>query len=128
MCACTAQRGIINEQGLWTSYIKRSIDGGKTWGQAEKMKAKFKGPAKNPPILLPNGLMVSGASSWGATAVHVETSKDDGITWKSWPDISFDFDLTQPSIFPIGNGRYRMVCQPCISWHSHDLRMKFIET
>ena len=92
-------------------FIRRSLDGGKTWGKEEKMKTEKKGiigPAKNPPIILPNGAIISGATRNGES--YIELSRDNGFTWKKFPDISWSRDsFIQPSLLRWDDGFMRMV-------------------
>jgi predicted neuraminidase len=68
----------------WTGAYRKSHDGGKTWSAPAMLPAGLVGPAKNKPIRLSNGDVLSGTSteSWRAWACWVECSSDGGQRWQ----------------------------------------------
>jgi len=50
----------------WSGLLKRSCDEGASWSEAECLPAGIIGPAKNKPLLLPDGTLLCGSSieSW----------------------------------------------------------------
>jgi len=69
--------------GTWTAARKYSDDEGKTWSVAEHLPAGIIGPVRAKPLVLPDGVIVSGSSSesYHAWAVWIERSIDGGRTW-----------------------------------------------
>lgn len=67
----------------WTAARRSSLDDGRTWSPVEHLPAGLYGPIRTKPLLLPNGVIVSGTSveSYGSWAAWVERSKDNGKTW-----------------------------------------------
>lgn len=67
----------------WTGGRMASGDEGKTWSAPEHLAAGVLGPIKDKPLVLDNGVIVSGTSveSYSAWAVWVDRSTDNGKTW-----------------------------------------------
>ncbi len=67
----------------WSGVFIRSEDDGHTWSQPTLMPAGLLGPAKNKPITLSNGDILSPTSSetWQNWTSWVEISPDRGETW-----------------------------------------------
>jgi len=67
----------------WTAGRRASRDGGKTWLPQEHLPAGIYGPIKNKPLVLNNGMIVSGTSveSYRSWSCWVELSRDHGRTW-----------------------------------------------
>lgn len=98
---------------VWRGYMMRSRDGGLTWSDAEPMEPGIVGPAKNPPIILSDGTIMSPSSDenrdWTS---HVEVSHDGGYRWKRQPSLHFNGGIIQPAIFQTHDGVIRMVHSP----------------
>lgn len=97
----------------WKGYMKRSKDGGETWGEREGLPDGFLGPIKNKPELI-NGILVCPSSTekdgW---KVHFEYTKDAGKTWTKSADIN-DGKITsaiQPSILKYKDGSLQVLCR-----------------
>lgn len=68
----------------WSGFLRRSADGGDTWGREEPLPAGIIGPAKNKPLILPEDqslLCPSSALSFEAAASYVEKTPDFGRHW-----------------------------------------------
>lgn len=67
----------------WTGLYTKSTDDGRTWLAPQALPAGLLGPAKNKPLLLSNGQILSGTSSesWHAWSCWVEISGDGGGSW-----------------------------------------------
>ncbi|WP_231426033.1 exo-alpha-sialidase [Pedobacter sp. Leaf250] len=99
----------------WWAEFKTSIDDGKTWSKAEKLKDGFLGPIKNKPVQLPNGTILYPSSTesldekiWN---IHLEKSDSHG---KKWTKINIDcdtFGVIQPSILTYPNGKLQLLCR-----------------
>jgi predicted neuraminidase len=102
----------------WTAGRQFSRDGGKTWSPREHLPAGLYGPIKNKPLLLPNGVIVSGSSveSYRSWACWVERSTDAGKSWArigpvipaAAGETASTSGIIQPSIVPLGSSRLRM--------------------
>jgi predicted neuraminidase len=70
--------------GTWKGFMKTSKDGGITWSAQQALPEGILGPIKNKPVLLKNGTLLSPSSSEAkGWKVHMESSPDNGKTWKS---------------------------------------------
>ena len=69
----------------WTAGRRFSDDDGKTWSRIEHLPAGLLGPIRAKPLMLSNGVLLSGTSveSYGSWAAWVERSVDDGKTWST---------------------------------------------
>ena len=67
----------------WTAARRYSVNDGKTWSPIEHLPAGLLGPIRAKPLLLPDGVIVSGSSveSYSSWAAWVERSTDNGSTW-----------------------------------------------
>lgn len=67
----------------WTGLYIKSEDGGHTWSAPTALPAGLLGPAKNKPLLLSNGDILSGTSAetWRSWACWVEISHNGGQSW-----------------------------------------------
>lgn len=100
----------------WTGYIKRSADGGKTWGKTEPMPAGLLGPIKNKPVQRSDGAILAGTSveSHRAWAGWLERSTDDGKTWQRFGPIQVPghpHGLIQPTLFDLGGKKLLALCR-----------------
>lgn len=98
----------------WWGALKRSFDGGLTWGPEERLPKDIYGPIKNKPELLADGTLLCPSSSeddgW---RVHLEMSKDAGKTWTRTTAINTgkDFSAIQPSILFLPGGELKLLCR-----------------
>lgn len=97
----------------WTGARRSSRDAGQTWSPVEYLAAGVLGPIKNKPLLLADGVIVSGTSveSYQAWASWVERSTDNGKTWTKHGPIVFPGEprgTIQPAIVSMSPGRLRM--------------------
>lgn len=102
----------------WWGMEKNSIDNGLTWTKAKELPKNILGPIKNKPFQLFNGTILSPSSTETRTygelswKIHVEKSSDDGISWKKIPIDPFTkYDVIQPSILNLGNGKLKLLCR-----------------
>uniref|UniRef100_A0A061SIA7 Alpha-rhamnosidase-like protein n=1 Tax=Tetraselmis sp. GSL018 TaxID=582737 RepID=A0A061SIA7_9CHLO len=98
----------------WKGFLKRSSDDGKTWGPPEELGPGIVGPAKNKPIELEDGTILSGSSDEGGRdgkewTTWVEESRDKGRTWSRIGPIELEGRIIQPSLFRGKSGDVRMV-------------------
>ncbi len=98
----------------WKGWVKTSSDGGKTWSAATKLPEGILGPIKNKPVLLENGILLSGSSTedngWN---VHFEWSDNFGKTWHKTTDVKKDggYEAIQPTILLYQGGRLQALCR-----------------
>lgn len=97
----------------WWGMLRTSADNGKTWSEAKRLPEGILGPIKNKPVQLPDGTIISSASTetTGKPSVwrgHFERSSDNGNTWSivepSSPG-SPPLDIIQPSILFLGGDK-----------------------
>ncbi len=98
----------------WWGMVMTSADGGRTWSKPVRLPAGIEGPAKNKPIVLPDGTWLSGISTEGGKwTARVERSRDQGKTWiQSAPlNAAAVIRTIQPTLIRHGDGRIQMLCR-----------------
>lgn len=82
----------------WLGARKVSLDEGRTWSGEEDLPAGILGPIKDKPLVLGNGVIVSGSSVESATqwAAWIERSTDDGNTWTKFGPITVPPSIDVP--------------------------------
>jgi predicted neuraminidase len=111
----------------WTAGRRFSRDDGRTWSPPEHLPAGLYGPIRAKPLVLANGVIVSGTSveSYGSWAAWVERSTDNGKTWtRHGPITPPSGGIIQPVIVPMGGKHLRFfarstIGQICVA-DSHD--------
>ena len=89
----------------WRGMRTRSIDDARTWAAPEPLPEGIIGPAKNHPIEMASGTILSGSSTeddgW---RVHFEKTKDRGATWARTAPINDGkaIGLIQPALVRTG--------------------------
>lgn len=82
----------------WLGARKSSSDEGRTWSAAETLPAGILGPIKDKPLVLPNGIIVSGSSvEHGTWTAWIERSTDNGATWTHFGPITVPDNLDLPN-------------------------------
>lgn len=100
----------------WWGMMMTSADDGNTWSEARRLPDGVLGPIKDKPVVLPNGVWLSGSSTEASPAdwrVHFELSGDGGRTWSvAGPvDRGSGFNAIQPTLLFPGNGRIEALCR-----------------
>ena len=103
------------------SFMKRSQDGGVTWGAEEILPAGIRGPTKNKPVVLDGTLICPSSMAVGepsdffkATACWIEISEDGGLHWKKIGPLELShrkFGVIEPALFFDANGSLKMYCR-----------------
>jgi alpha-L-rhamnosidase len=98
---------------FWKGFMKTSNDGGITWSAQQALPDGILGPVKNKPVLLKDGTLLCPSSNESSGwHVHMETTRDNGKTWKSV--IVADGETKggiQPSILFHKDGRLQALCR-----------------
>ncbi len=112
-----------NSPGTWSAARKYSSDEGITWSNVEHMPAGLYGPIRAKPLLLPNGIILSGSSveSYGTWACWIERSIDNGRSWTRIgplaapaslashpPERGKPHGIIQPSLLDMGRRHIRL--------------------
>lgn len=108
----------------WVAARKFSLDEGRTWSPVEHLPAGLLGPIRAKPLVLGNGVIVSGTSveAWHAWSIWIERSTDNGITWSTIGPIPLaagnspanptapdrTHGLIQPSVVRLGKQHLRL--------------------
>lgn len=89
----------------WSAGRRFSDDDGKTWSPVQHLPAGLLGPIRAKPLLLPNGLLVSGSSveSYGSWAAWIERSTDDGEHWTTSGPITLPQLESAPQVLVRGS-------------------------
>lgn len=84
----------------WTGWMKRSSDGGVSWGEPEPLPDGILGPIKNKPLLLGTTLLCPSSTEREGWKVHIEYTDDLGVTWRKGSDLNDARPLTgiQPAL------------------------------
>ncbi len=123
----------------WLGARKVSSDEGRTWSAEEHLPTGILGPIKDKPLVLPNGVIVSGSSVEGSDwAAWIERSEDNGLTWTRFGPITIPDSADVPdekaiaamraAIHPIGDkypprDKTIGIIQPSVVWlGGHHLR------
>ena len=98
----------------WWGMVKRSTDGGVTWGAAERLPDGILGPIKNKPVVLADGSWLSPSSTEGnedGWLLHFERSRDAGATWEKIGPVAkgAPLDAIQPSVLFHKDGKLEAV-------------------
>ncbi len=102
----------------WTAARRFSLDDGKTWSPAEHLPAGLYGPIRAKPLVLENGVVVSGTSveSYRSWAAWIERSVDQGRAFTRIGPIALHVPapesgthgLIQPSVVMLGPQHLRL--------------------
>jgi predicted neuraminidase len=100
----------------WWGMMRRSHDGGITWGDPRRLPPGILGPIKNKPVWVANGVLLSGSSTESTDQpsrwrVHFELTGDTGRTWITVfpaPDEP-GIDAIQPSVLKYADGRLQAI-------------------
>ena len=98
----------------WSAGRKVSRDNGATWSAPEHLPAGLYGPIRAKPLVLPNGVIVSGTSveSYKSWAAWIERSTDNGKTWtRHGPIVPPTGGIIQPTIVSMGGKRLRFLAR-----------------
>lgn len=107
----------------WVAARRFSLDEGRTWSPVEHLPAGLLGPIRAKPLLLANGVIVSGTSieAYHAWSIWIERSMDNGATWSTigpiplatgnpanQPSPDRTHGLIQPSVVRLGKHHLRL--------------------
>jgi predicted neuraminidase len=109
----------------WRTFYTTSVDAGQTWSVPHPLRPDApggRGPVRTPPVRLPSGRLLAGASTetWGAAPrwdSFVEISDDDGRSWRRTDDIVIDRDtfpgagIIQPALWQTSMGQIRLLAR-----------------
>lgn len=130
----------------WSAGRRFSTDEGETWSPVEHLPAGIYGPIRAKPLVLPNGIIVSGTSveSYNSWSGWIERSTDNANTWTRIgpivappnPTATGTYGIIQPSVVRLKNGTLRMyarstqqIAKICVSDSADDgLRWSAVHT
>lgn len=107
----------------WVAARRFSLDEGRTWSPVERLPAGLLGPIRAKPLLLDNGVIVSGTSieAYHAWSIWIERSTDNGAIWSTIgpiplaagdpanpPALDRTHGLIQPSVVRLGKHHLRL--------------------
>ncbi len=108
---------------IWETWLTTSSDNGTTWTKPTELVKGNKGgrgPVRNKPILLSNGIWLAGASYENGQGdkhwdVFVDRSEDSGKTWQATPYLALDRShfngagVIQPTLWESSPGNVHML-------------------
>ncbi|WP_332837962.1 sialidase family protein [Sphingomonas sp. MA1305] len=103
----------------WWGMVRRSTDGGRHWGAAERLPDGILGPIKNKMAVASDGAWIAPSSREEGTPernrwfVRMERSTDRGIHWTALPPIAspMGIEAIQPSVLHYPDGRLEIVAR-----------------
>ena len=99
----------------WAGARKFSNDEGRTWSAEELLPKGILGPIKDKPLVLGDGVIVSGSSvEHGDWTVWIERSVDNGQTWTKSGPITLPQKIDVPAQAPSSRARTVGIIQPTI--------------
>jgi len=106
--------GYATQTSPWSTWLKTSDNEGKTWSEARQLIPDGhdgRGPVRNKPIVLSNGMWIAGASNEiGGWRAFFDRSNDKGKTWQATPYLTIDHNdikgrgLIQPTLWESAPG------------------------
>lgn len=107
----------------WVAARKFSLDEGLTWSPVEHLPAGLLGPIRAKPLILENGVIISGTSveAWLHWSIWIERSNDNGATWSTIGPIPLAAGI---AVSTTGTGRALGLIQPSVvHLDGHHLRL-----
>jgi predicted neuraminidase len=97
----------------WTAGRLASRDEGRSWSAPEHLPAGLYGPIRAKPLVLEDGVIVSGSSveSYGSWACWIERSIDHGRTWSRHGPVTVPRPASAP---PVPRGDETGIIQPVV--------------
>lgn len=98
----------------WWGMRKTSVDGGQTWSNPERLPEGIIGPAKNKPVELVDGTILSPSSSErSGWKVFIERSSDRGSHWQRLGPLADtgEFSAIQPALLVWPSGRLQLLAR-----------------
>jgi predicted neuraminidase len=98
----------------WWGMMMTSDDDGTTWSPVHRLPDGIIGPAKDKPIQLSDGTILSPSSTENDGAkIHFETTADLGSTWSKTDSLNDGklIKLIQPTLLDHGNGLLQFLCR-----------------
>lgn len=92
------------------SFLMTSEDGGKSWGEPQRLPAGVRGASKNKPVLLEDGTLICPDNS--GSRMSFDRTKDFGKTWL--PTVmtpKSEIDAIQPTILTHQDGRLQALAR-----------------
>jgi predicted neuraminidase len=95
----------------WWGMVTVSKDEGSSWSRPVRLQDGILGPIKNKPIQLADGKILAPSSTeHGGWHVHVESSLDNGGTWRSTGPLNGDdLSVIQPTLLPYSDNKIQML-------------------
>lgn len=107
----------------WVTYVKRSADGGNTWGERERLSDGMLGPIKNKPIRMSNGSWLCGSSdeAEGRWFCVMETWHPHGNSWRRSEPLRIEAPenhrgIIQPTLWESSPGKLHALMRSDCGW------------
>ncbi len=97
----------------WSSFLRRSSDGGRTFGEPNAIPAPFLGPIKNKPLLLGGRLLCPSSRENKGWRAHLEWFDPRHEHWAIAAELDDPHSLSpiQPALLDYGGGRIQALAR-----------------
>lgn len=97
----------------WWGMVKRSRDGGVSWGEAERLPDGYLGPVRNKPLWIEGRMLCGSSTEDDLWRVHFERIDPE---FKEWVFIGLrrqegNFNVIQPTLLQHADGRIQALCR-----------------
>lgn len=102
----------------WWGMVKRSLDGGASWSEPERLPDGYLGPIKNKPLWFNNQLLCGSSTEDGPWRVHFERASAD---LSDWTNLALrrqqgNYSVIQPTLLQWPGGKIQALCRSADGW------------